>query len=58
MKYPNSPPQGRPAMSDHALPAVEMACRESLDDLKNGRVEPMSASIDALRARLKDMRGN
>lgn len=58
MKYSNSPPQGHPTMPNHALSAVEATCRESLDDLKNGRVEPMSATIDALRAQLKDMRGN
>jgi hypothetical protein len=56
MKYPSLQPQGHGATSNRAPPTLEATCRESLDDLKNGRVESLCAYVESLEARLKNMR--
>lgn len=56
MKYPILQSQGHGAANDRVPPTLEATCRESLDDLKNGRVESLDAYVESLEARLKNMR--
>lgn len=56
MKYPPRQPEGQVTTADHGLADVESACRESLDDLRNGHVEPLNSFIGTLETRLQEMR--